>query len=286
MMLKLAPTGGRARKSYMTKTKVPKDETLLATFLNLRDAIGSRPKIFHFQHDRPLYVSLDESLEYGIGIGAYQQKNPKKPPNRTNLIPILFVSQELTPAEKNYWPTNLEMPGLVWAVKKMRPYIEQTNTIFYMDHEPIASIYKITNLATTSLGKSNLRLQNWSIYFSQFRDNITVVYRKSTEMEVPDASYRSRCQISQNEQSLRQEVANLGKVADMDKVEVAEAFHGAQEDNKMPSLIADPSWHEALKTAVQNNYHLQKTYDILMISTVEVDDYKIQPMECQYALNT
>jgi hypothetical protein len=38
--------------------------------------------------------------------------------------PIAFESRKLTPAEKNYSPTELEMLAVVYCVKKWRCYIE------------------------------------------------------------------------------------------------------------------------------------------------------------------
>lgn len=47
-------------------------------------------------------------------------------PTPKDLGPIMFLSRLLTPAEKNYWPTELETAGLVWTVKKVRHLIESS----------------------------------------------------------------------------------------------------------------------------------------------------------------
>jgi hypothetical protein len=41
-------------------------------------------------------------------------------PTKDDIQPIMFLSRLLTPAEKNYWPTELETAGLIWVIKKVR----------------------------------------------------------------------------------------------------------------------------------------------------------------------
>ena len=71
----------------------------------------------------------------------------------------------LTTAKKRYWPTELEVAGLVWAIRKLRQLIEasQIPTIFYTDHSATAGIAKQASLNTTSMEPLNLRLIRASI---------------------------------------------------------------------------------------------------------------------------
>ena len=50
----------------------------------------------------------------------YIHTDPAKPPPKTAIQPLMFLSRLLTAAEKNYWPTELEVSGLVWVVRKIR----------------------------------------------------------------------------------------------------------------------------------------------------------------------
>lgn len=38
--------------------------------------------------------------------------------------PILFLFRLLTAAKKNYWPTELEIAGFVWVIKKLRHLVK------------------------------------------------------------------------------------------------------------------------------------------------------------------
>jgi len=74
-------------------------------------------------------------------------------------------------AERNYWPTELEVAGIVWVIKKIRPMIEATEvppTIIYTDHSAAVPISRQTSLTTSSTDKLNLRLVRALQYLSGF----------------------------------------------------------------------------------------------------------------------
>jgi hypothetical protein len=124
-LLKGAPISGRARKQYAAKTAVHSDDVLLAAFQDLKEALASRPRINHAVDGQPIYAFLDSSREYGTGLAVYQLTGDPQKYSKTRLVPLHFMSRKLSAAEQNYWPTDMEMSGLVWAVKKLRPYMER-----------------------------------------------------------------------------------------------------------------------------------------------------------------
>ena len=81
-------------------------------------------------------------------------------PKQKDVQPILFLSKLLTDAETRYWPTELEVAALVWAIRKVRHLVEAADlpTIVYTDHSATTQIVKQTSLNTTSVEKLNLRL--------------------------------------------------------------------------------------------------------------------------------
>lgn len=100
------------------------------------------------------------------------------------------MSRLLTDAETRYWPTELEVVGLVWVVKKIRHMIEAAvhTTIIYTDHSAAVSIVRQTSLNTTSTEKLNLRLIRASKYLQRFR--LDVRYKPGKSNIVPDALSR------------------------------------------------------------------------------------------------
>jgi len=104
--------------------------------------------------------------------------------------PILFLSRLLTDAETRYWPTELEIAGIVWVVKKVRHMIEAAKaaTIVYTDHSAAVSIVRQTSLNTTAVEKLNLRLVRASEYLQRFR--LDVRYKPGRQNTIPDALSR------------------------------------------------------------------------------------------------
>ena len=148
----------------------------------------------HFDPVKWLYIFLDASKELGFSVAAYQLEGDDAEdhlkPNRTLLRPIIFLSKCLTNAERNYWPTDLELAGLVWAVKHLRIYVEQAKTVVYTAHRANPIIVAARSLRTMSPLKMNTRQQGWAVFLSQYWDNMTVVYKEGRDMVVPDALSR------------------------------------------------------------------------------------------------
>ncbi|CAP85697.1 hypothetical protein EN45_058060 [Penicillium chrysogenum] len=75
----------------------------------------------------------------------------------------------LTPAEKHYWATELEISCLVWVVRKIRHMVEAApddlTPVAYTDH--IATINLATSLSSASPDRMNLRLVRASQYLQQ-----------------------------------------------------------------------------------------------------------------------
>ena len=89
---------------------------------------------------------------------------------KNDIISILFLSKSLNGAELRYWPTELEVAGLVWTVRKIRHLIDSSPlpAVVFTDHSAIADIFKQSTLTSSSVDKLNLRLVRASQYLSQF----------------------------------------------------------------------------------------------------------------------
>ncbi len=103
---------------------------------------------------------------------------------------ILFLSRLLTDAETRYWPTELEIAGIVWAIKKIRYIIKASEylTVIYTDHSAAVAIVRQTSLNTISTEKLNLRLVRASEYLQRFR--LDVRYKPGKSNIVPDTLSR------------------------------------------------------------------------------------------------
>ena len=105
--------------------------------------------------------------------------------------PILFLSRLLTTAEKNYWPTKLEIAGFVWVIKKLRHLVEsfRASVIIQTDHSAILDIMQqssITSMSSTM--RMNVCLIRAFQFLRQFR--LVVHYKPGKEHIIPDALSR------------------------------------------------------------------------------------------------
>ena len=117
--------------------------------------------------------------------------NPEK--SKGSDLEPFFFSRMLNEAEIKYWPTELEMAGLVWVIRKMRHLIKTTIKIIviFTDHAANIFIMKQTIFANNNIDKLNFRLVKISIYLFQFRFNIK--YRFGKKHVIPNAFSRLLC---------------------------------------------------------------------------------------------
>src|SRR5579871_7062844 len=104
---------------------------------------------------------------------------------------VMFLSRVLTPAEQRFWPTEMEVAGLVWVVSKLRHLIQSTQrrpAIIITDHAAATFISKQTSLTSTSPTRMNQRLVRASMYLSLF--DLDIRYKPGKAHTVPDALSR------------------------------------------------------------------------------------------------
>ena len=185
---------GHARKRQSGASHYEPTVAEIKSFQDLQGAFASPTFLIHFDPTRKLYIDLDASKEWGFAAMMYHvAKDPEKDDSfpRTDVQPILFLSKMLNQAEKNYWPTELEVAGIVWVIKKVRHMVESTKkppVVVYTDHSAAVPISRQTSLTSSSTDKLNLRLVRASQYLSMF--NLSVRHKAGKTNVVPDALSR------------------------------------------------------------------------------------------------
>jgi RNase H-like domain found in reverse transcriptase len=112
----------------------------------------------------PLLIDVDSSVEGRYAAAVHQV--PKATMQKENLNvediingrhsrklerPITYISKQLNKHEVHYWPTELEIAGIVWTIQKLRHLIEGISiTKLFTDHKPAADILTSTTLKTSS----------------------------------------------------------------------------------------------------------------------------------------
>ena len=149
------------------------------------------------------------------------------------------MSKPLTDAETRYWPTDLEMSGLVWAAKRRHPYMQRAFVTFVTDHHSNVALCKMQSIDTTSADRSSLRLHRWAIYLDQYRDHMRVIYSKGADLECPDALSRLRYDMSSEAKHLRSWAARLGIQSEREEFDLQECFAVTRLGRARASPVAD-----------------------------------------------
>jgi dUTPase len=196
-LLRGSPVKGRPRQEWSSRTRYTHPtERELAAFDAIQAVFQDPQWLVHWDRTRRLYFDIDSSQEGGHGAMVFHVKrdynhtNLKAVPPSTAVEPIMFLSRLLTPAEKHYWSTELEVSCIVWVVRKIRHMIEAApddlTPVAYTDH--IATINLATSLSSSSPDRMNLRLVRASQYLQQYR---LLVYHKAGKLNcIADALSR------------------------------------------------------------------------------------------------
>ena len=248
--LRNAPKSGGARSQFVKTRFLEPNADEVDAYNQIQAAFAQPTILVHFDPARRLYMDIDTSKK-GVGVMVYHVRGD---PSETDEIhkgkvePILFLSRLLSPAETRYWPTEMEMVGIVWAVRKSHRMIRSTAqpTIVFTDHSSTVAVVKQTNLVTTSTDKANMRLVRAAQYLSQF--DLDVRWKPGRQHIVPDAL--SRLPTKQSPQETEDALADLdeGHVFHATIAEMSEDFRSAIKDG----YKTDKHWAKVLVSLEQD----------------------------------
>ena len=184
---------GLSRKRMSSRLQYKPTQEELEAFQDLQGAFSAPTFLMHFDRNRQLYIDKDASKDWGFAAMVYHKTDDSET-RRSAVQPIMFLSRSINTAERNYWPTELEVAGIVWVVKKTRHMIDSTErapTIIFTDHSAAIPISRQTTLSTSSTDKLNLvrALQ----YLSSF--NLSLRQKSGASNVVPDALSRLQAQV-------------------------------------------------------------------------------------------
>lgn len=142
-------------------------------FNTIKEYLISAPILHCPDFTKPFVVQTDASA-YGLGAVLSQEF-----PEGERVI--CYLSRSLTKSERQYSTTERECLGVLWALEKLRPYIEGAEFTVVTDHH---SLVWLNNLKDPCG-----RLCRWAVRLQQY--NFKVVHRKGKEHLVPDFLSRS-----------------------------------------------------------------------------------------------
>lgn len=164
----LAPLTGLLHKNK----KFIWDTSCEDSFRKIKDALISAPILACPNFDYPFYVQTDASA-YALGCVLTQQYNDRE-------YVICYLSRTLSRTERKYSSTERECLAVLWAVEKLRCYLE------------LSKFYVITDchslLWLENLKDPQGRLGRWALRLQQFE--YEVIHRRGKDHVIPDALSR------------------------------------------------------------------------------------------------
>ena len=165
------PMKGRARQNYADNHSQERgtfnfDGPCQAAWDKLKERLCNAPTLAFPDFAKGFILYCDGSKERGYGAALHQIG-----PDQIER-PILFLSKQLSAPERNYWATELEVGALVWALKKLQAYVDGNDLTVYTDHAAIQGIFQ-----SDGQGKRSNRLNNWALFLSKYRSNMTIIHR-------------------------------------------------------------------------------------------------------------
>ena len=141
-------------------------------FEALKRALTTAPVLARPDFSKPFTVQCDAS---NVALGAVLTQE-----GTDGEHPIAYISRVLTGAEKNYSTTEKECLAVLWAIKKLRPYLEGYRFTVITDHSALRWL--------KSLRDPTGRLARWAIQMQQW--DFEIVHRKGALHQFPDALSR------------------------------------------------------------------------------------------------
>ena len=162
----------------LTSTKLaselgaPTSEQLRA-FNALREKLLSPPVLALARLEGDFILDVDASYRQ-LGCSLLQ----RQPDGEYH--PVGYYSRALEPREENYFVTEVEALGVVWAVTHLRAYLEGVHFVIRCDHSALRGIF---------MGQSpNARLTRWRLLLSEF--DYELQYKPGKDHKVADALSR------------------------------------------------------------------------------------------------
>ncbi len=132
-------------------------------FLTLKKRLTNAPILRAPDFERTFIVQTDAS-DYGLGAVLTQLDKDE------HEHPIRYLSRKMTPAESRYSVTEKECLAIVWALKKLYPYLYGVKFVLQTDHKALKW------LQTARL--TNSRVSRWSLALQPYKFDIQ--YKQGT----------------------------------------------------------------------------------------------------------
>lgn len=149
------------------------DENCQRALDDIKNHLISAPVLTCPNFDLPFVIQTDAS-DYGLGAVLSQQHEDGEKV-------IAYLSRSLTKSERKFTTTEKECLAVLFAIEKLRPYIEGSKFTVVTDHYSLKWLFSIRD----PVG----RICRWAVRLQQY--DFEIVHRKGKDNVVPDTLSRS-----------------------------------------------------------------------------------------------
>jgi len=158
----------------LTRAEIPPDlppptDVAIAAFEDLRNTLLCPPVLALQKANRKLVVDVDACADQ-VGCTLLREKPGEL------LHPVGYWSRGLTAAEQNYSKTKRECLGVVWAVIKLRHFLDGQRFLIRTLRQALSWIYSTTD--------SSGRVMRWRLRLSEY--TFDMVYKPGASHHLPD----------------------------------------------------------------------------------------------------
>ncbi|GBN11979.1 Retrovirus-related Pol polyprotein from transposon 17.6 [Araneus ventricosus] len=158
---------GKTRKESITWTSEMEE-----ALITVKQRLTEKPVLYAPNFEKEFIVQTDAS-DLGIGVVLAQRTKGEE-------HPILYLSRKFSGPEKNYSTTEKECAAIIFAIKKLRYYLDGQKFIIETDHNPL--VWLKTNAG------NNPRLMRWALALQPF--NYTIVQKPGKNIAHADCLSR------------------------------------------------------------------------------------------------
>lgn len=138
------------------------------SFIFLKECLVTAPILTAPDFERMFYLQTDAS-NYGLGAVLTQQHEEGEKV-------ICYLSRSLTKQEMKLTVTEKECLAVIWAVEKLRHYLDHIHFIVITDHASLLWLHRLKD--------PQGRLARWQLRLQQF--DFELIHRKGKDHVVPD----------------------------------------------------------------------------------------------------
>lgn len=192
-------------------------------FSTIKDCLVSAPILSCPDFTVPFTIQTDASA-FGIsGVLTQNIDNEERV--------ICYISRSLTKSERNFSVTERECLAVLWAIEKLRPYIEASHFVVITDHHSLVWLNKLESPSG--------RLARWAVRLQQY--DFDIIHRKGKEHLVPDALSRTVPEI---------ETISANSVQINNVTNPSDSLNNSI---NLPDNMSTDRWYSRMITNVHNN---------------------------------